>query len=696
MFLFSAMSSTAQEWQWKWGVPGDNSRPQIQEIQAIWTDYLNRSAMVYTYNDTLVLPDTNFIHTSLRPYNFNAAIAFYRHDGTFSNAVDISTSADGHIWNTLTRTDKAGNVYIACEFQVQAILNDSVINHGPAPWPETPDIFVAKLGPDNQVLWIRLILATSQSTLDGLEISADQQVYLATSHYANGAANQFVSFFGADSSSYSKSIQCILKITPEGSLEWRKEINTANGSGYGMNFLKGEDENLYHFSSTNGACYVGNDTVPIPPGYKPYSSFQCLMSFTPGGNFLAGKMLENRINIRDIKVDPAGDIFFSGLYWDTAFVANDTLLVGKDSIGSILGKATNNFDIQWFQSVKTKNTFVVPQFQIVPENGDLFFAATFMRTFQFAGQTFQFGNSRKVLIGKLLPGGILGQYFVGESSSEMTALDLAADNCHNLLLSGAFSGTLILGSDTLHGFANSKFVGFLQTHAPIDPALGNDTTVCQHITLHAAKGYPYYKWNHGTAASDSLLADQTGWYSVTVHDDQYCWGTDSVYILVKSPPVRVLGNDTIMYRKDSVFLHPVTPFDHCLWSTGDTTSSILIKGKQLGVGQHTIFITIRTGPCIVTDSIRIDVTWSPGMDDMTGNEIAVYPNPFSDHIMVRLKEGKCQLAVFNPEGKMVCSIVMPEGADNVQKIWFPDLLPGVYILQLITGEDVYYRKLVKS
>ena len=696
IFLLSSFSMDAQDWEWKWGAPDDFTNKYITEIKSMGTDRMNRFCFALSYNDTLFIGDTLFAHYTGNPYISNVAVAFYRHDGKFLRAIDIYTNEYGNIWNGLSKTDSAGNVYIAFEFQQNAFLMDSLINHGgPGAYAYVPDILIAKLGPDFDIKWTRLIWGSNQSTVKGLEIDRDQQLIIATSHYGNGVTTEYVNFFGNDSSYYNGSIQNILKINQEGTLIWRKEIRSDVGNTNQINFQNGEDGNFYFLSETQGAYYIGTDTVFFPSGLPVNTSLPCLLAFTSGGQFLRGQMIDTRLHLRELKVDLSGDLYFAGYYWDTLFIANDTLTAGADTLGSVIGKADSLFNVLWYQAVNTKSTLVIPEFQIVHDNGDLYFAGTFMRTFQFAGQTFQFGNNRKVLIGKLVEGGALASYLVGQASGVMNAFDLTGDNCRNLLLTGMFSGRAIFGNDTLDGFSQSKFMGFLQMQPPIDPGLGNDSVYCQSTTLHAVKGYSAYSWNNGLSTADSLEVNQTGWYTVTVADEHYCSGIDSVFITITSPPVIYLGKDVSIYRKDSLLLATPFVFEQCIWSTGDTTPAVIIRGKDLEIGSNPISVWVKAGPCTATDTMIVHVDWSPGFHEPVRNDMLLYPNPVDDFAMVLLKCGKNRISIQNLQGKTMWTENVESVIDQYHKIWLSFLPEGIYCIQIVTDTNTNREKFIK-
>jgi hypothetical protein len=696
LFLFMQIMLTAQDWQWKWGAPGDKSLRFIDALHSMGTDHRNLFCTSFTYNDSIVLPDTTFCHNYNNPNISNVALAFYQNDGTYIDAVDIYTNVTGNILKALSCTDTSGNTYVAVEFQIRAYLNSVTVDHGPGPYPSTPDIFIAKLGPDREVKWVRLIWGTAQSKLQGLAISADQQIYVATFHYNNNITGADIYYFGQDSSHYFTNIESILKIDGEGNLKWRKEIRSEQmGAGAPKLFFTGEDGTIYDIVKARYDCYIDQDTLFVPSGHEPWVDFPCLLRFNPDGDFLGGKMIESLTNINDMKAGLDGALYFAGFFYDSTFIANDTLLVGADSIGYILGKTDENFEVGWYQATKVKSSQVNPMFHIVPDGDNLYFASTFFKTFQFAGQTFTFGTVRKPLIGKFLPDGTLDHYVIGQGLSEMYADDLVKDNCNNLLLTGRFSAEVYFGKDTLHGLYNSPYMGFLQVNAPLDPGLGQDTVGCSKLTLRAAPGFSYYSWNNGSSMTDSLEVTETGWVSVTVHNDHFCWATDSVFVTITIPPERLLGNDTMIYVNDSLPISLTVPYDHCLWSTGDTASTIMINGKELGLGKHTISVSIENGPCKVSDSIQITVAKNQGTEEMIEQELAFYPNPFDDKIMILLQQGVNKLSITDTDGKVIGTLSFDTPSSQFQELELSWLSKGIYIIQVSSGQNVYTGKMIK-
>ena len=81
----------------------------------------------------------------------------------------------------------------------------------------------------------------------------------------------------------------------------------------------------------------------------------------------------------------------------------------------------------------------------------------------------------------------------------------------------------------------------------------------------------------------------------------------AVQALVHEAPAPLLTADTTIGENDSILLHPGN-FSSYLWSTGDTTATILFKASVSGIGEHNIQVTVSNeAGCTATDSMLITV-----------------------------------------------------------------------------------------
>lgn len=134
-----------------------------------------------------------------------------------------------------------------------------------------------------------------------------------------------------------------------------------------------------------------------------------------------------------------------------------------------------------------------------------------------------------------------------------------------------------------------------------------DTVVCpnESTVLTADANVPFW-WSTSDNPTDTFSLNTditvTPVGSITYYLNGYTL-IDSVTILIVNPPVVNLGDDSLLCEGDSVLLDATDP-DAILytWSTGDTTSSIMVNQT----GEY--WVTVDNLGCSVTDTIEFPGT----------------------------------------------------------------------------------------
>ena len=142
--------------------------------------------------------------------------------------------------------------------------------------------------------------------------------------------------------------------------------------------------------------------------------------------------------------------------------------------------------------------------------------------------------------------------------------------------------------------------------------LGNDTTICAETLLRLGSPEPpgmNYIWNTGSTDSSISVSD-SGTYILTV-SERGCSTSDTILVNQLTKPFVYLEPDTSICQGETLQLF--VPFTHALWSTGDTTQSILVSDA----GIYTVSESNQCGTS--TASIKVDV----GLCDIW------FPNAFS-------------------------------------------------------------------
>jgi hypothetical protein len=95
------------------------------------------------------------------------------------------------------------------------------------------------------------------------------------------------------------------------------------------------------------------------------------------------------------------------------------------------------------------------------------------------------------------------------------------------------------------------------------------------------------------------------------------------YKIVVNPPEFYLGADTTIGKCDSMPLS-AGAFDSYLWSTGDTTASIIIDGSSLSSGDYDYSVTVTDASgTLFSDKIKISIASAPNVSLSASDTIFV-------------------------------------------------------------------------
>jgi hypothetical protein len=140
--------------------------------------------------------------------------------------------------------------------------------------------------------------------------------------------------------------------------------------------------------------------------------------------------------------------------------------------------------------------------------------------------------------------------------------------------------------------------------------LGNDTSICIYdsILLDAGANQIAYSWSTG-ASSQSIFASYSGVgvssYSVEITANNACQNSDTINVTFEALPVSQLTDTASICGEDlSLTLNAGTnPQYSYLWSTGATSSSILVDTSILGANMAYVSVDITNAfGCVLQDS----------------------------------------------------------------------------------------------
>lgn len=146
----------------------------------------------------------------------------------------------------------------------------------------------------------------------------------------------------------------------------------------------------------------------------------------------------------------------------------------------------------------------------------------------------------------------------------------------------------------------------LTIHELPDPELGEDKEFCEgeQETISLPE-YFSYEWSDGTIAN-SVVASETGMFSVTVTNRDGCEGYDTVFIHEHVIADPFLGLDTTLCVGDIYELSPPFDFENYSWSDGTKMPSIIVTQA----GYYGVTVSDDLG-CSATASLYIDYAGYP-------------------------------------------------------------------------------------
>jgi hypothetical protein len=130
--------------------------------------------------------------------------------------------------------------------------------------------------------------------------------------------------------------------------------------------------------------------------------------------------------------------------------------------------------------------------------------------------------------------------------------------------------------------------------------LGPDTTICAgaSLLLDAGGSGQSYVWSTG-ATSQTITANTSGSYAVTVTFGLNCAGADTINLVVVPNPTVNLGNDTLFCSNLGLTLD-AGPGNTYAWSTGATSQTISLSAG----GTYSVTVT-NAGNCSAVDTIVV-------------------------------------------------------------------------------------------
>jgi hypothetical protein len=680
------------QWSWDWG-ESITKKNESGWYGVVFNDFFNKNYSKILYNDSIFFPDTSFYHPD--SFHNSWAIGEYNSGGRLVSVFDLYSPEDNLILNPNLITDSDNNIYITVEFMETVCISDTVLSPPNIPEPFVPIIIVAKMNSKLDLIWAKYIMSTTQSFCNGLAISKNDEIYITTEHYANGES-QFVNIIDQDTINFSSTLNTVIKIDTDGNLLWCKEIQSQNPGANGSEILIGGNENIYFHGRTFFNLIIDNDTIYHPDNmvsdFRPF-----IFSFDSSGNLISGEIKDWSMGILEMEVNSTGDYFLSGIVIETLVFGQDTIISTGDTTVTLIGKLNAEQVPVWSEVVKTINQQTM-YFRISKVNDLLAFATSCSKNFMFTDTLFSIGNKSKVFAGIFDSLGELSNFTFQESTHGIFANFISTDNCQNLIISGSFKGTALIGSDSISSYSNDYFDPYVaklsvQELNTID--IGPDTVLCAAYTVYGPEGYLFYSLNDSLIDHYWFNTNQSGAYVFGCSNDDGCWLYDTINIEIHPGFEIELGSDTTIRENDTIVFSVPDQYESYLWSDGSTSDHITIIGNEYGIGTFPIWIEITDGPCIETDSIFLTIKSEFGIYERINNHINIFPNPFKDEITIEIEPDYQVLEICDLNGIIRYSSNLEKQFNESKKIITGKLHKGIYLLKIKTRKQNLIKKIIK-
>ncbi|MDD4236467.1 MAG: T9SS type B sorting domain-containing protein [Bacteroidales bacterium] len=161
-------------------------------------------------------------------------------------------------------------------------------------------------------------------------------------------------------------------------------------------------------------------------------------------------------------------------------------------------------------------------------------------------------------------------------------------------------GSVMVTVTDINGCSDSDSVNLsFATNPEID--LGEDIAECADIdiVIDAGPGYESYIWNNNLT-DQSIIADQTGTYSVTVTNSESCTNSDEIYVEIYELPDIDLGEDIEFCAQSSYIISVAGDYNSYIWNTGANTPNLPVNTS----GTYSVSVTNSHG-CTAADSVEV-------------------------------------------------------------------------------------------
>lgn len=172
--------------------------------------------------------------------------------------------------------------------------------------------------------------------------------------------------------------------------------------------------------------------------------------------------------------------------------------------------------------------------------------------------------------------------------------------------------------------------------------------------------------------------------------------TKQGFIKVFESPVVELGKDTSLCPWQNIILDAGNPGATFIWSTGDTSQTILVDSTGIGIGSKIFWVDVSFNQvCTKRDSVRLTFQICSNIQNsITITVVQLYPNPADEYITLKTTGlTGSTWSLFSPLGILVLNGTIGDG-QATHIISTINLKPGTYFLKIQNNISVFSRKIL--
>ncbi|MFA5417526.1 MAG: T9SS type A sorting domain-containing protein [Bacteroidales bacterium] len=185
----------------------------------------------------------------------------------------------------------------------------------------------------------------------------------------------------------------------------------------------------------------------------------------------------------------------------------------------------------------------------------------------------------------------------------------------------------------------------------------------------------------------------------TLANESGCVGYDTVMAVVYGgSQVIDLGPADSLLPTEDLILDAGLGFDSYFWSTGSTDQIIIVKGTDFPPGVYEYKVIALINGCTSSGSVNITFLKPDFIDLSQAGTLNLYPNPNTGlfTIVMPYTSNSKTIRLFSMDGNLMFkqNDLFCQDNECQLEVLIPGLNTGIYILQLISGDYVYFKKVM--